>query len=101
MSKLVYTAHLYKTVDKSQSIVLYALREGFVPIDPFLTLPPQVLDILELTQDERLNLDFDLLSKCDYLWVFGESTKGVKAEIEWWYTNRGHNIRYLDWSEVP
>ena len=99
MSKLVYISHTYKTVDKSYSAALYALRKGYIPIDPFLTLPPPVLDIIGLNENERLELDFKLLDKCGELWVFGEITKGVKAEIEWW-ESRGDTVRYINWSEL-
>ena len=100
MSKLVYTSHTYKSVDKSASIALYVLRKGFLPIDPFLTLPPPVLDILELGEEERLNLDFEILEKCDELWVFGNITKGVRAEIEWWRTHRVTAPIFLGWEVV-
>ena len=98
--KLAYTSHSYKTVDKSSPIALYVLKKGFIPVDPFLILPPPILDILELSEEERLQLDIEILGRCDEIWVFGDRTYGVRAEIEWWIKNRGDAVKYVRWEEL-
>ena len=100
--KLIYTAHDHKTIDKSEQVMLFVLGHGYVPLDPFTVLSPELLDKLGLGKPKRLELDMVLLSYSDELWVFGEEiSEGVFMEIEWWLRNRNPTtIKYVTWEEL-
>lgn len=103
MDELVYTAHSHNTVNRSKDIALFVLKQGYIPIDPFLTLPPEVYDELGYTEDKCVDTDINLLEKCNELWVFGNSnSSGVSKEIDWWLKNRGYRmLKRINWDEVP
>ena len=98
--KLVYTAHSHTTIDKSWQIVLFVLKKGYVPLDPFIVFPPELLDKIKLKKFERLALDMKLLDYVDELWIFGETTYGVGKEIEWWKKHKKTPIIYYSMEEV-
>lgn len=103
MVEVVYTAHSSKTLNRSKDVALFVLKQGYIPIDPFLALPPEVYDELGYTEDDCVNADINLLEKCNELWVFGnDPSSGVSKEIDWWLKNRGHRIlKNINWDEVP
>jgi len=103
MDKLVYCAHSSTTRDRSKDITLFVLKQGYIPIDPFLTLPPEVYDELGYTEDKCVDTDINLLAKCDELWVFGNNnSSGVSKEIDWWFKNREYRmIKRISWDEIP
>jgi len=103
MDKLIYTAHSSTTRNRSKDIVLFVLKQSYIPIDPFLVLPPEVYEELGYTEDKRVNTDINVLTKCDELWVFGNSNSpGVGREIDWWLKNREYRmIKRISWDEVP
>ena len=101
MNKLVYCAHSHKSIFLSQVIALFVLDRGDIPIDPFMVLPPTLLDTIDLDKEGRLKLDLCILSKCDYLYVFGEISEGVLTEIDWWQQHRTHRImQRFEWDKV-
>jgi len=98
MVKLVYCAHSSKTMDRSKNIVLFVLKKGYIPIDPFLTIPPEIYDELGYDEDKCVDTDIYLLAKCDEIWVFlfdSKVTYGVSKEIDWWKKNRKEDIKYF------
>jgi len=100
--KLIYTAHSHKTTDKSEQIMLFVLKHGYIPLDPFTVLSPGLLDKIGLDKPKRIELDVILLSYSDELWVFGEEiSEGVFLEIEWWLSNRSPTtIKHIPWEEL-
>jgi len=100
---LVYTAHSHLTIDRSKDIALFVLKQGYVPLDPFLTLPPEVYDYLGFKEEDCVNTDIKVLEHCDELWVFGNSNSpGVSKEIDWWLKNRAYRVlRHFSWDKVP
>ena len=103
MDKLVYTAHSSKTIDRGKDVALFVLKQGYIPINSFLTLPPEVYDELGYTGDKCVDTDINLLAICSELWVFGDSNSpGVSKEIDWWFKNREYRmIKRINWDEVP
>ena len=97
---IVYTAHNHKTQNRCCDIVKFVLALYHIPINPFLTIPPPILNSFGLTKFERLALDMRLLAKCDEIWTFGEITYGVGKEIEWWKNYKPTLIRYISWEEL-
>lgn len=101
MDTLVYTAHSHLTISRSVDIVLFVLSMGYIPIDPFLTLPHEVYDQLKLKEEDCWNVDTHLLKHCDGLWIFGDITPGVSGEIAWWKKNRTKEVKYFVWDVIP
>ena len=101
--RIVYTAHSHYTTDRSKDIAVFALKAGYVPIDPFLVLPPIVYDYLGFKEEDCVNTDINLLRHCAELWVFGScDSPGVSKEIDWWHKNRGYRmIRHFNWDNLP
>lgn len=109
---LVYTAHGHDSIDKSEQIILFVLRTGYIPLDPFTALSPETLDKMKLGLFERLGLDMRLLAHCDGLWVFGEVTYGMGKEIQWWEKHKPAwvysagcpvphpTLRHVSWEEL-
>lgn len=99
--KLIYIAHSHKTQDECWQIILFVLKRSYVPLDPFTVFPPGLLDKMKLRKFERLGLDMKLLWYCDELWVFGETTYGVRKEIEWWKKHKPNiKIEYFLWEAL-
>ena len=103
MEGLVYCAHSHYTTDRSKDIAVFVLKKGSIPVDPFLTLPPEVYEFLGIKEEECVNTDIHLLARCDELWIFGDGkSPGVSKEIDWWLKNRAHRIiKRFNWEEVP
>jgi hypothetical protein len=101
--KLVYTAHSSKTMDRSRDIAVFVLKKGYIPINPFLTLPDELLSILKFEINDRYLVDKKLLDTCNYLWVFKYPnmpiTPGVDGEIKHW-GNR-NLIEYYNLALIP
>ena len=78
---------------KAQFYSRIAVEEGYLPIAPHLLLP-QFMD--EATErDHALRLSCILISKCHEVWVIGDITSGMAAEIA--YAKKHFKaIRYFD-----
>lgn len=61
----------------------YAVDAGYIPIAPHLLFPQFMNQADKQERDLALFMDTILLTKCDELWVFGETiSKGMSIEIE-------------------
>jgi hypothetical protein len=76
---VVFAAHAAETAYLSTKICAYVLRRGAVPVDPFMSLGYFLYDMVEKDLVRRANNN--LIMRCDELWVFGEPSDGVLAEI--------------------
>lgn len=70
-----------------------------VPIAPHLLFPQFVSERTE--RGLAMKMDYLLLLRCDEVWVFGEITEGMAAEIEM-AEDEGKRVRYFtrDMTEV-
>ncbi|OYT51257.1 MAG: hypothetical protein B6U76_11280 [Desulfurococcales archaeon ex4484_217_2] len=69
-----------------------------IPLNPFLCYDYFLLDTVE--RDKVREANFELISRCDELWVFGEVSDGVLKEILF-AKNRGIPIRYFKIVDEP
>lgn len=96
---LVYIASPYagdteRNIEKARAYCRFAIRQGCIPLAPHL-LFPQFLDDSDKEQ-RQLGLRFALilLSKCEQLWVCGDTiSEGMSAEITK-AKKRGMTIKY-------
>ena len=64
---------------KARRYSRYAVDHGAIPIAPHLLLPQFIKE--ETERELAMFMDIAILSKCKELWVFGEPTAGMQAEI--------------------
>jgi hypothetical protein len=76
---LVFTAQSAENAYLREKICAYVLRQGVVPINPFMVLGYFLYDLVE--KDAVRLANNNLIMRCDELWVFGEPSDGVEVEI--------------------
>lgn len=75
-----YSGDIRKNTELSRKYSKFAVRMGYVPLNPILNLAGVLSD--ETDRDTALEIDLALLRKAaDQLFVFGEPTAGMKLEI--------------------
>ncbi len=90
--KVVYTALSKKFFYFRYHIVKYALEQGAVPLNPFTSFDYFLLDTLD--RDIIRSANNVLVDRADELWVFGDVSNGVLAEITQ-VKKQGKPIRYF------
>lgn len=78
--KVVFTALSKKSFYFRYHIVKYVLEQGAVPLNPFTSFEYFLLDTLD--RDVVRSANNVLVSRADELWVFGDISDGVLAEIK-------------------
>jgi len=78
--KLVYTAISKKLFYFRMHISKFVLEKDCVPLNPFMIHEYFMLDTVD--RDKIRKSNNALVEKADELWVFGEISDGVLAEIE-------------------
>ena len=58
-----------------------ACEEGYLPIAPHLLFPQFLNEGIEEERQLGIAMGMELLNTCDEVWVFGEATEGMAAEI--------------------
>jgi hypothetical protein len=70
-------------MEKAKTYSRFVATNGYTPITPHLLYPQFLNDSEETERQIGLRCGFSLISKCDELWVFGETiSKGMQGEIE-------------------
>lgn len=76
---VVFTALSKKLFYMRFLITKFVLEQSKVPINPFTSFDYFMLDTID--RDEVRSANNTLVERSDELWVFGEISDGVKAEI--------------------
>lgn len=58
-----------------------AWEKGVLPVAPHLLFPQFLNEGIEAERQAGLAMGLELLLFCDEVWVFGEATEGMAAEI--------------------
>lgn len=64
---------------RARTYCRFAVDQGAIPIAPHLLFPQFMEE--ETERELAMFMDIAILSKCKELWVFGDATAGMKAEI--------------------
>ncbi len=91
-----YSGDVSGNVKKAQEYSRFAADNKTVPIAPHLLFPQFIKE--ESERDLALELDVELLRRCDEVWVFGIEngiSEGMAMEISN-AGNAGQDIRYFD-----
>jgi len=96
--KLVFTAMSKRRYYLKGHVAKLVFDQGSIPLNPFLCYDYFLLDTVD--RDKVREANFELISRCDELWVFGEVSDGVLKEILF-AKNRGIPIRYFKIVDEP
>ncbi len=89
---LIYTAMSKHLFYFRMFISAFILREGGVPLNPFMIFDYFLLDSVD--RDLVREGNNNLVMRCDEIWVFGAVSDGVLAEIKIAKSN-GKAVRYF------
>jgi hypothetical protein len=78
--KIVYTAISKKLSYFKMHISKFVLEKGFIPLNSYMLWEYFMLDTVE--RDKIRQANNTLVEKADELWVFGNISDGVLAEIK-------------------
>ena len=96
--KLVFTAMSCRNFHQRMLISRFVFEQGAIPVNPFNLFGYFLYELVD--RDLVRNANNNILKRCDALWVFGEISDGVLAEIlmckKW-----GKPVRYFDISKLP
>lgn len=79
-------------------ICKHAFEQGVIPLNPFNAFGYYLYELVD--RDLVRNANNNLLTRCDELWVYGEISDGVLAEIQL-FKNMGKPIHFFDISQLP
>ncbi len=96
--KVVFTAQSCKNFHQRMLICKHAFEQGVIPINPFNVFGYYLYELVE--RDLVRNGNNNLMKRCDELWVYGEISDGVLAEIQMFKT-LDKPIRFFDISKLP
>ena len=97
-NKVVFTAQSCRNFHQRMLICKHAFENGAVPINPFNTFGYYLYELVD--RDYVRNGNNNLMKRCDELWVYGEISDGVLAEIQI-FKKLAKKIRYFDISKLP
>ena len=96
--KVVYTAQFAKNFHLRMLICKFVFDKGSVPLNPFTTFGYYLYELVE--RNLVRNANNNLLKRSDELWVFGEISDGIIAEVKI-FKKLNKPIRYFDITNIP
>ena len=96
--KVVFTAQSCKNFHQRMLICKHVFEQNAVPVNPFNLFGYFLYELVD--RDLVRSANNNLLKRCDELWVYGEISDGVLAEIKM-FTKMGRPIKYFDISRLP
>ena len=96
--KIVFTALSCKNFHQRMLICKHAFEQGVIPINPFNLFGYYLYELID--RDLVRNANNNIMKRCDGLWVYGEISDGVLAEIQM-FKKLNKPIRFFDISNLP
>ncbi|MGY6275266.1 DUF7768 domain-containing protein [Methylomonas sp. MgM2] len=96
--KVVFTAQSCKNFHQRMLICKHAFEQGVVPVNPFNLFGYFLYELVD--RDLVRCGNNNLLKRCDELWVYGEISDGVLAEIQM-FKDYKKPVRFFDISKLP
>lgn len=95
---VIFTAQSCKNFHQRMLICKFVFEQGGVPVNPFNTFGYYLYELVE--RNLVRNGNNNLMKRCDELWVFGDISDGVLAEMKM-FKALGKPIKYFDISSLP
>ena len=106
-TKVVFAAMSKKAFYLREHIVKYVLESGYTPTCAFMMFSYFLLDTVQ--RDHLISANNELIHRSDELWVFGDISDGVKAEInfaktlglpiKYFVSTTGDNCKFIEIQE--
>lgn len=96
--KVVFTAQSCKKFHQRMLICKHAFEQGAVPVNPFNLFGYFLYELVD--RDLVRCANNNVLKRCDELWVYGEISDGVLAEMQM-FKESGKPMRYFEISNLP
>jgi len=96
--KVVFIAQSCKNFHQRMLICKHAFEQGVIPINPFNVFGYYLYELVE--RNLVRNGNNNIMKRCDELWVYGEISDGVFAEIQM-FKILGKPIKFFDISKLP
>lgn len=96
--KIVYTAQSAKNFHQRMLICKFVFEKGAVPVNPFNLFGYFLYELVD--RDLVRNGNNNVLERCDELWMFGDVSDGMLAEMRM-FAETGKPVRYFDISKLP
>ena len=77
--KVVFTAQSCKNFHLRMLICKFVFEQGYIPVNPFNVFGYYLYELVD--RDLVRNANNNILKRSDELWVFGDVSDGVLAEI--------------------
>jgi len=97
-NKVVFTAQSCKNFHQRMLICKHVFEQGAVPVNPFNLFGYYLYELVD--RNLVRNGNNNLMKRCDELWVYGEISDGILAEIQM-FKQLGRTIRFFDISKLP
>src|SRR5665213_1503908 len=96
--KRIFTAQSARNFHQRMLICRFVFEQGGVPLNPFMMFGYYLYELVD--RNLVRNGNNNVLAHCDELWVFGDISDGVAAEIKM-AEEQGKPLRYFDISGLP
>lgn len=96
--KIVFTAQSCKNFHLRMLICKHAFEQGVILVNPFTIFGYYLYELVD--RDLVRNANTNLMKRCDELWVYGDVSDGVLAEIQM-FKGLGKPMRFFDISNLP
>ena len=92
-----YRGDVKANTEKARLYCRMAVKRGYIPLAPHLLFPQFMQE--ETERDLAMFMDLVILTKCAELWVCGEISEGMQAEISY-ARKRNMKIRFFKEEEA-
>jgi hypothetical protein len=96
--KVVFTAQSCKNFHQRMLVCKFVFDKGAIPVNPFNLFGYYLYELVD--RDLVRNGNNALLKRCDELWIFGEVSDGVLAEIQM-FKELNRPMRFFNISGLP
>lgn len=70
-----------QNIERAKEYARYVYDKGFIPVTPHVMFP-FLDDEKQVERESAMQMDLELLSKCEYMYIFGSMTEGMQKEFD-------------------
>ena len=97
-----FSADVEQNIEKAKGYVQYLYEIGYIPVTPYIMFSFLNNDVQE-RRESVIQMGMELLSKCEYMYIFNDMTERMKREFDFAVENGVKCIfikedkSYIDW----